>query len=270
MMIIANNITTRNATVSRALWRQKRGIWRPHHEPDKILADLAHHCTAAGADVIEINTQQRYDLPEVMEFAVNSVRKATNRRLCLSTNKAETLEAGLQACSSPPIVNYISLDEERLQKMLPVVASYEAEAVLLLSTAAAPSDADKMLQHAAVLIGAANEKGIPNEKLIVDVGLVHITSDIGQRHLAEAMKFLLALREAFDPPVRSTCWLNNASTGAPRRLRRHINSALLGMLAGAGVSSAFADVLDRETMRTVRLIRIFQNQVIYSDGEIER
>jgi 5-methyltetrahydrofolate corrinoid/iron sulfur protein methyltransferase len=270
MLTIANNITTRKSKVRRAFWRHKRGIWRPQHEPAKVLEELANQCTEAGADVIEINIQQHYDLPEAMEFAVNTVQKATDRRLCLSTNNPEALEAGLKACKHPPIVNYLSIDEERLRSMLPMIASYEADAVLLPTEASAPSDSEAMLKKAVVLVGACNEKGIPNERLFIDIGLFHITSDMGQRHLVEVMDFLRAMPEAFDPPMRSTCWIGNASAGAPRRLRRTINTALLAMLAGAGLSSAFVDALDRETMRTVRLVRIFRNEVIYSDGEIEQ
>jgi cobalamin-dependent methionine synthase I len=234
------------------------------------LRMLAEQCVAAGADVLEINTQQYRDRPEEMELAIKTVQKAADRQLCLSTNSAQTLEAGLKACKRPPIVNYISTDEVRLGQMLPLIAQYGAEAVLLITEAARPLDAEDMLKETAVLIGAANESGIPNERLLIDIGLFHITSDWGQRHLQEAMEFLRSLPEAFDPPVRSTCWVGNASAGAPRRLRRPINTTLLAMLAGLGLSSAFVDALDRETMRSVRLIRVFRNEVIYSDGEIER
>jgi 5-methyltetrahydrofolate corrinoid/iron sulfur protein methyltransferase len=270
MLTIASNISSRNGKIRRAFWRHRRGIWRPQDEPVKIITDLLRQCTGAGADAIEINTQQYYDLPEVMEFAVNTVQEATDRQLCLSTHSPEALEAGLKACTQPPIVNYLSIDEQRLGKMLPLIASYQAEAVLLPAEAPELPDAEEMLKKAAILVGAANESGIPNERLFIDIGLFHITSDTGQRHLLEVMEFLRAMPEVFDPPVRSTCWIGNASAGAPKRLGRQINATLLAMLAGAGLSSAFVDALDRETMRAIRLIRVFRNEVIYSDGEIER
>jgi 5-methyltetrahydrofolate corrinoid/iron sulfur protein methyltransferase len=270
MLTIANNITTRNVKVRRAFWRQKKGIWRPQDEPVKIITDLARQCAAAGADVIEVNIQQHYDLPETMEFAVKAVQEATDLQLCLSTHNPEALEAGLKACTQPPIVNYLSIDEQRLGKMLPMIANYEAQAVLLLVEAPELPDAEEMMKKAAIVVGAANESGIADERLFIDIGLYHITTDIGQRHLLQVREFLRSLPEVFDPPVRSTCWIGNASAGAPRRLRRQINAMLLAMLAGAGLSSAFVDALDRETMSSIRLIRVFRNEVIYSDGEIDR
>lgn len=74
MLTIANNISTRNPKVRQAFWRPKREIWMPQQAPETILKELADRCTAAGADVLEINIQQYYDGPEAMEFAVNTVQ----------------------------------------------------------------------------------------------------------------------------------------------------------------------------------------------------
>jgi hypothetical protein len=83
------------------------------------------------------------------------------------------------------------------------------------------------------------------------------------------MEFLRALPEAFEPPLRSTCWLGNISAGVPKRLRPVIETALLAVLAGLGLSSVFLDVLRRENMRMVRLIKVLNNEVIYSDRDVE-
>lgn len=74
MLTISNNISARNPKVRQVLWRLKRGIWRHHQAPETILKELADRCTAAGADVLEINIQQYYDRPETMGFAVNTVQ----------------------------------------------------------------------------------------------------------------------------------------------------------------------------------------------------
>ena len=203
-----------------------------------------------------------------MEFAVRAVQEACTLQLCLSSNNPDTLEAGLRACRRPRIVNYLSIDEMRLSEVLPRVAHQKAEAVLLVSDPAAPTDAREMLNKAAILVGAANSAGIRNSKILVDPGLVHVTAADGQRHLVEVVEFLRALPEAIDPPVRSTGWLGNASSGAATRLRPLIESTLLPMLAGAGLSSVFLDVLCRENQRAARLVRIFRNEIVYSDGEL--
>ena len=269
MFLIANNITTRDEKIERIFRQAKGAAWNTESEPAKMLKELIQQCIAAGADALEINTQQHYDRPEAVEFAVNVVNQVTDIQLCLSTNNTDALMVGMWACKKPPLVNYISLSEARLRENLPFIAKHGASVVLLVSDPVAPTDAREMLHKTAILVGAANEMGIPNDKIFVDSGLIHVTRDVGQRHLVEVMEFLAALPGATDPPVKSTCWLANSSAGAPRRLRPLIEVMLLPMLAGAGLSSVFLDVLRRDNRRAARLIKIFTNEVVYSDSEVE-
>lgn len=269
MFVIANNITTRDSTVNQIFRQAKSGGWTTNQQAITRLQELIEQCVTAGADALEVNIQQYHDLPEAMEFAVNAIQPATNLRLCLSSNNAQAVEAGLRTCKRPPLVNYISIDETRLREIMPRVASHGAGIVLLIGDPAAPTDAREMLQKAAILVGAANEVGIPSDNILIDPGLIHITSDMGQRHLGEVIEFLRALADAIEPPVKSTCWLANSSAGTPRRLRSAIETTLLPMLAGIGLSSVFLDVLQRENRRAVRLIKIFNGEVVYSDSEVE-
>lgn len=268
MLVIANNITTRNAKVEPAFRWLKAGV-KEEQSAVSLLQELATRCVAAGADVLDINIQQHHNGPEAMEFAVRAVQQVTDRQLCLSTSDAVALDAGLRACKGPALANYVSLDETSIRAILPLIARHGAEAILLLTDPGMPSDAEEMLRRAAVLVGAANEAGIPNERILVDPGLLHITSDMGQGHFVELVECLRALAESFDPPLRTTCWIGNASAGAPVRLRPLIDTAVLAMLCGLGLSAAFADVLKRENMRMVRLVRILRNEAIYADGDLE-
>ena len=267
MFVIANNITTRKSSVKQ-LFRQVKA---KKYITNAILGleELTEQCVKAGADALEINIQQYYDTPEAMEFAVNTVQRVTDRQLCLSSYNLEAIEAGLQACKKPPIINYISMDETALRKMFPLVGRYSAEAILLVSEPTSPTDVRDMLDKAAVLIGTANECDIPNERLLIDPGLIHINHELGQRHLINVIQFLRALPEVTEPPVRSTCWLSNISSGIPRRLHSVVEAALLPMLAGFNLNSVFMDVLRTELSRTIRLIETFNNRTVYSDAYIE-
>lgn len=269
MFVIASNITTRQPNVASLFDQLKESSWDLNGDAATVLQKLAEQCVNAGADAVEINTLHHGDEPEAMEAAVRIVQRATDRQVCLSTNNVKTLEAGLDVCEGAPIVNYISMDETRLKHMLPLAADRGAEVVLLVSEPEAPSAAKDMLHNAAVLVGAANESGIGDDRLFVDPGLIHITRSIGQQHLVEVKRFLQSLPDVFEPPVRSTCWLANASAGAPRGVRLVIDTVLLAMLAGLGLSSVFLDVLVPDNMRVVRALRVFDNEVVYSEQELE-
>jgi 5-methyltetrahydrofolate corrinoid/iron sulfur protein methyltransferase len=265
MLVIANNITSRNPRVAAILKEyapENSGRERPGCPG---LKDIAESCANAGADVLEINLQQHLDRPEVMELAVRVVQESTGRQLCLSSNHSPVIRAGLKLCTRPPVINYLSLDAARLQEILPLAAESKADLILLISDPARPADAAEMLEKAAVLIGAANEAGVPNERIILDPGIFHITGEQGQQHLAQVLEVLKAVPETFGPAVRTTCWLSNASAGAPVRTRAIIDSSLLALLAGAGISSVFLDVLKKENQRTLRLLRVFKNEEVYAD-----
>ncbi|MBI4285402.1 MAG: dihydropteroate synthase [Chloroflexi bacterium] len=265
MLIIANNITTREPQIA-SLFQQLKPDWHSEDRPAKALRELVHKCLAAGAQCFEINLQQHHDRPAVMEAAVRIVQELADCQLCLSSNNPETLEAGLKACRRFPIVNYVSAEEPRLRETLPMIARYGAGVVLLASHPSRPTDAEEMLGKAAVLVGAARESGIPYDHILVDPGLIHITADIGQRHLKEVMEFLRTFPETFDPQVRSTCWLGNASAGAALQLRPVIETTLLAVFAGLGLSSVFLDVLSPENVRTLRLLQIINNEMVYADS----
>jgi 5-methyltetrahydrofolate corrinoid/iron sulfur protein methyltransferase len=161
------------------------------------------------------------------------------------------------------------MDGQRLEQVLPLAARYGAEVILLTADPAPPGDVEDTLKSAAVLVGAANESGISNDRIVIDPGVLHVTSAMGQRHAKTLIELLPALADAFEPPVRTTCWINNVSAGAPRRLRPAVNNTFLAMLAGLGLSSAFVDVFAKETMRTIRLIRILNNEALYSDRDAD-
>ncbi len=266
MLVMANNITTKNARINRAFRELRKSGWSAGQPVKGALQELTQHCTSAGADILELNLPQYRDEPEAMQFAVTAIQQVTDRQLCLSADNVATLEAGLRTCRRPPLVNYVSSEDTRLQRILPLIAEYGAEVVLLIT---GPRLAPKMLKKAITLVDAANKMGITNSRLFIDPGIYHITSYEGQRHLSQVMEFLRALPLALDPPLRSICWISNVSAGAPRRLRPVIETTCLAMLYALGLSSVCLDVLKRDNMRTVRLLKILNNKAVYSDRDIK-
>ena len=89
---------------------------------------------------------------------------------------------------------------------------------------------------------------------------IPLAGGVGQEHAVAVQETLYELRELVEPPIRTSCWLSNISAGAPKELRPSINNTFLAMLSGLGLWSASLDVLNKETMRTVRLIRAINNK----------
>jgi len=118
------------------------------------------------------------------------------------------------------------------------------------------------------LIEKANAADIPNERLFADPSVVHIAKGMGQEHLLNAHEAIIVLNEMVDPPINTTIWLSNVTTGLPKGVKSAVAASYLSYLAGAGLSAAFINVLDPEIMRTVYLIKSFRDEITFAAGEI--
>ncbi len=222
----------------------------------------------AGADMLNISLSLDGDGDE--KYIKTAVLGARDAGLPLSIDsrnpKAQEIAAG--AAGKKIIVNYFSADYQRVKEMdgiLRLAEAAGADLVIYPVRKGIPADADERLAIIEDLIEKANSAGISNSRLIVDPMVLHIAGNVrGQEQAVAVQQTLYGLSELVDPPLRTTCWLSNISAGSDKSVRPAINSTYLAMLAGLGLWSAYVDALDKETMRTVRLIRAFKNETVYS------
>ncbi|MGB6011009.1 MAG: dihydropteroate synthase, partial [Desulfobacterales bacterium] len=116
------------------------------------------------------------------------------------------------------------------------------------------------------LLYAANEAGIPNEKIWVD-GIV-TPVNIQQPQAISLMEFQGMLQD-IAPGARSTCGLSNISNGPPDRLRPILNQTYMVMLQKYSMESVIADPLDDQLISIARGERQDIVDLIYGimDGE---
>ncbi|GAB4251123.1 MAG: methyltetrahydrofolate cobalamin methyltransferase [Thermoleophilia bacterium] len=265
MLVIAENINVMTTTIGNAMKERQK-------EP---IQELARKCVEAGADVLDINLgPARKDGDKMMEFVVETVAEvAPNVQQCLDTTNHVAMEAGIVKCEElglpKPIINSFSAQPDKMENILPLAAKYDCEIIGLTMGQAIPIDANERVSLAYELVVAANELGIPNEKIFIDPIILPVGVDVGQQHAVAVMEVLQMLQEMFEPKVQTTCGLSNISNGAPDELRPAINAVYLSMLAAVGMTSAIVDALDKEMMRTVRLIRALQNNSLYSVSDAE-
>jgi len=200
-----------------------------------------------GMDYIDINLgPAKKDGQELMPWVVQVVQEAVpNMPLLLDTSNIAAIEEGLKVAkpaSKPHIVNSIMARPERYTVMLPMAAKYEADIVALMwGPDGLPRDENERAALAVELIYAANEAGIPNEKIWVD-GIV-TPVNIQQAQAVSLMTFQMML-EDIAPGAMSTCGLSNISNGPPVHLRPIINTTYMIMLGRNGMKSVISDPLD--------------------------
>lgn len=200
-----------------------------------------------GMDYIDINLgPAKKDGHELMPWVCEVVQEVVpDMPLLLDTSNIQAIEEGLKVlkpASKPHIVNSIMARPERYEVMLPMAAKYEADIVALMwGPDGLPRDENERAALAVELLYAANEAGIPNEKIWVD-GIV-TPVNIQQAQLVSLLNFQMML-EDIAPGSMSTCGLSNISNGPPVHLRPILNTTYMIMLERYGMKSVISDPLD--------------------------
>ncbi|MFH2220172.1 MAG: dihydropteroate synthase [Pseudomonadota bacterium] len=245
-------------------------IGRAFKERDpKPIQEEALFQKQKGMDYIDINLgPAKKDGHELMPWVVEVVQEVIDDiPLVLDTSNVDAITAALKVCKITPIVNSIMCRPERYERMIPLAAEHGADFVALLwGPEGLPRDENERAALCVELLYAANEAGIPNEKIWVD-GIV-TPVNIQQPQAISLMEFQGMLQD-IAPGARSTCGLSNISNGPPEHLRPILNQTYMVMLQKYGMECVIADPLDDQLIAIARGERQDIVDLIYSimDGE---
>jgi cobalamin-dependent methionine synthase I len=241
MILIGENINIMSKTIGAAL-RERL--------PDPIR-ELARAETMAGMDYLDLNIgPARKDGDELMKWLVETVQEVTDKHLSLDTTNPLATEAGLKACKKRALINSVSLQPERLEKVLPLAKEYNAEIIgLLWGSDGMPRDANERCMLAVDIVYKANEIGIPNEDIWIDPIVTPVSVDINQ--VKACIEFMSMLGD-IAPGCKSVVGLSNVSNGTPANLRPYLNRAYLAMLMKYDIYAAIVDAFDTELIRLAR------------------
>jgi 5-methyltetrahydrofolate corrinoid/iron sulfur protein methyltransferase len=230
-----------------------RKIGKAFKERDpKPIQEEALFQKKKGMDYIDINLgPAKKDGHELMPWVVETIQEVVDDiPLVLDTSNIAAIEAGLKVCKLTPIINSIMCRPERYEKMIPIAAEYNADFVALLwGPEGLPRDENERAALCVELVFAANEAGIPNEKIWVD-GIV-TPVNIQQPQAISLMEFNGMLQD-IAPGARSTCGVSNISNGPPDHLRPILNQTFTVMLQKYGMESVIADPHDDVTIAIAR------------------
>lgn len=223
---------------------------------DKFIQELAVQQVEAGAQALDLNLGPRKaDWMDMFPWIVKTVESVVDVPLSIDTTNILGVEAALQAVTkAQPIINSVSAEPERLEKVPLLAKKYNARLVALtMGTSGIPVAADERVNIAVEqIIPRMMEIDYPMENLIIDP-LVLTVSGCQQYcpHLIEAVR---TLQYAWDPPPAISVGLSNVSNAVPREGRPLINRVYCAMLMGVGLNMMIADPLDAEQNETIRII----------------
>ncbi len=213
------------------------------------VQEMAKEESNAGAAYLDLNIgPARKDGTELMPWAVETVQSAVDLPLCLDTTNTDAMAAGFQVVKNKTnaIMNSISAQPERMEKLIPVAAEAGCDVIALLwGPDGMPRDSNERAAMAVDLMMALNEAGIANEKILFDPIGTPIT--LGADQIASGLEFMMML-EDIAPGSGSTVGLSNVSNGVAENLRKYLDRTYLIMLMKYGISTAIVNSYDNELM----------------------
>ncbi|HEX9715438.1 MAG TPA: dihydropteroate synthase [Desulfurivibrionaceae bacterium] len=213
------------------------------------VQEMAKEESAAGASYLDLNIgPARKDGIELMPWIVQTVEAASSVPLCLDTTNTDAMAAGFKVVKNreAAIMNSISAQPERMEKLIPVAAEAGCNVIALLwGPEGMPRDSNERCAMAVDLMMALAEAGIPNEKMLFDPIGTPIT--LGADQLASGLEFMSMLQE-IAPGAGSTVGLSNVSNGVAEHLRKYLDRTYLIMLMKHGITTAIVNSYDTELM----------------------
>ena len=213
------------------------------------IQEMAKEESAAGASYLDLNIgPARKDGTELMPWVVETVQAVSDVPLCLDTTNTDAMAAGFKAVANKTgaIMNSISAQPERMEKLIPVAAEAGCNVVALLwGPDGMPRDSNERAAMSVDLMMALAEAGIPNEKMLFDPIATPIT--LGTDQINSGFEFLSMLSD-IAPGAGSTIGLSNVSNGVAEHLRKYLDRTYLIMLMKYGLTTAIVNSYDAELM----------------------
>ncbi len=199
----------------------------------------------AGAQMLDVNAGiPLADEPAILADTIKLVQSLTDVPLSIDSSIVEALEAGLAVYQGKALLNSVTGEEERLERVLPLVKKYGCAVVAISNDETGISmDPDVRFAVAKRIVERAADHGIPREDIVVDPLLMPIGALSGAGR--QVFHILNRLRDELK--VNSTCGASNVSFGLPNR--EGINGAFLNMAIASGLTSAITNPVS-EGVRT--------------------
>lgn len=190
-----------------------------------------------GASILDINMGMNgIDEKEMMLKAVYEVSRTVNLPLCIDSSHVDIVEAALRIYPGRALINSISLEKEKFEKLLPVAEKYGAMFILLpLSDRGLPANLEEKVSIIHTILEEALRQGMSREDIIVD-GLV-ATIGANPNAARETLETIRYCKEELG--VATITGLSNISFGLPDR--PSINTAFLTMAIANGLTMAISN-----------------------------
>ncbi|MBW2031263.1 MAG: methyltetrahydrofolate cobalamin methyltransferase [Deltaproteobacteria bacterium] len=214
----------------------------------EAIKKIAKEQFEAGADYIDVNAGVFVGKePEYLTWLVKNVQETVDAPCAIDSPDPEAIEAALAVHKGVPMINSISLEKDRYEKLLPIISGTDFNVVALcMSDEGMPETTDDRLTIAEKLINGLVKSGVPVEHIYVDplVQPVSTNNKFGVEFLDAVEKIMTTFKG-----VHTMCGLSNISYGLPER--KFLNQTFMVMAIAKGLDGAIINPLDKKMMASI-------------------
>ena len=213
---------------------------------DRVRADAIAQ-VRAGAHMLDINAGiPQLDEAALLVAAIKAVVEVTDVPICIDSSIIEALEAGLSAYEGKALVNSVTAEEERMERILPLVKKHGAAVIGMANDETGISMIpEERLALARRIIERAADHGIPQEDVIIDPIAMTVAADPTCGLIT--LETMRLIRDRLGNNM--TCGASNVSFGLPDRAT--VNAAFLPLAMHSGLTCAITNPLVSEVRRAV-------------------
>ena len=217
---------------------------------DRVRADAIAQA-AAGAHMLDINAGiPQLDEAELLVAAIRAVSEVSDAPICIDSSIIEALEAGLAAYQGKALVNSVTAEEERMERILPLVKKHGAAVIGMANYETGISMIpEERLALARRIIERAADYGIPQEDVIIDPIAMTVAADPTCGVIT--LETMRLIRDRLGNNM--TCGASNVSFGLPDRAT--VNAAFLPLAMHAGLTCAISSATSSVTAIVASRIR---------------
>jgi 5-methyltetrahydrofolate--homocysteine methyltransferase len=213
---------------------------------DRVKADAIAQ-GAAGAHMLDVNAGiPAIDEPALLVATIKAVTEVSDLPICIDSSVMEALEAALAAYEGKALVNSVTAEDERMDRILPLVKKHGAAVIGMANDETGISMVpQERLAIARRIVERAAEYGIPKEDVIIDPIAMTVAADPTCGLIT--LETMRLIRDELGNNM--TCGASNVSFGLPDRAT--VNAAFLPLAMHAGLTCAITNPLVPEVRRAV-------------------
>jgi 5-methyltetrahydrofolate--homocysteine methyltransferase len=201
-----------------------------------------------GADYIDVNAGVFVGKEvEYLKWLVTTVQNAVDAPCSIDSPDPKAIEAAMAVHKGTAMLNSISLEKERYDALLPIVAGTDLKVVALcMSDAGMPETVDDRMSIADKLVNGLLQNNVPVENIYVDPLVQPVATD--GRYGIEFINAIEQILANFKG-IHTLCGLSNISFGLPER--KFLNQTFMVMAITKGLDGAIVNPLDKKMMANI-------------------